>query len=186
MKHSFQWNRTQSGWLIAAVCLCVSAVYTLILGPSALLEATFPIGVSMLLAGLLNVWGYHINRHKLHGSHWLFADGMSTALLSVFLLFNHTVSAPVVPFFLGIWELFSGVLKIMDGTFMREDHIHGRITFTTAGFLELICGVAALLKPIEDNHHMHVTVAIVLLIQCAGLISKICLYPQLRISEGEA
>ncbi len=181
MKRSF--TLTQIGWLIAAVCLCAGAVYVLVLGPAALLKAAFPIGLSMLIAGLLNMGIYHINRHRLHGSHWLFADGMSTALLSVFLLFNHTVSAPVIPFFLGVWELFSGVLKIMDATFMREDHIHGRITFTVAGFLELVCGVAALLKPIEDNHHMHITVAIVLFIQCAGLISKIFLYPQLRISE---
>ncbi len=183
MHHAVVLKRTQTGWLIAAACLLVSAVYTLILGPEALLNASLPIGISMLVSGVINVWIYHINRHKLHGSHWLFADGMSTALLSVFLLFNHTVSAPVIPFFLGVWELFSGVLKIMDGTFMREDHIHGRITFTVAGFLELICGVAALLKPIADNHHMHITVAIVLLIQCAGLISKIFLYPQLCITK---
>ncbi len=175
-------TRTQIAWLIAAVLLCSSAVYTLILGSEDLVSVTFPVGVSMLLAGLINMWIYHSNRHKLRGSHWLFADGMSTAFLSIFLLFNHSVSAPVIPFFLGIWELFSGVLKIMDATGMREDHIHGRISFFAVGMLELISGIVAQLEPIKDNHHMHVTVAIILLIQCAGVVFKVFLYPQLRIT----
>lgn len=176
-------TRTQVGWIIAGVLLCSGAVYTLILGAANLLTATYPIGFAMLFAGIINMWIYHINRHKLHGSHWLFADGMSTAFLSVFLLCNHTVEVTIIPFFLGIWELFSGVLKVMDATGMREDHIHGRISFFAVGLLELICGVTAMLKPIEDNHHMHVTVAIILLIQCAGLVCKIFLYPQLRITR---
>ncbi|MBR5540166.1 MAG: DUF308 domain-containing protein [Clostridia bacterium] len=176
-------TRTQAGWLIAAVLLCSSAGYTLIGGSEGLLSVTFPVGVSMLFAGLINMWVYHINHHKLHGSHWLFADGMSTALLSVFLLFNHSVSAPVIPFFLGVWELLSGVLKFMDATDMREDHIHGRLSFFAVGMLELISGVASLLKPIEDNQHMHVTVATILLIQSAGVVCKIFLYPQLCITH---
>ena len=44
--------------------------------------------IAMLFAGCTNLLVYIFNKKEIHGSRWLLADGLTTALLSVFPLFN--------------------------------------------------------------------------------------------------
>jgi len=56
-------------------------------------------GLSMLFAGCTNILVSCKKRDTLHGSKWIFVDGLSTALLSFFLLFNQIILPAMIPFF---------------------------------------------------------------------------------------
>lgn len=108
---------------------------------------------------------------------------MATALLSVFLLFNQNVEAGQMPFFFGIWELFSGILKLIDSFELKQEKIGDWYRFTIVGVIEIVSGVSALLKPIDVFIGMHIVVAIILLIQSCGFLFKVLVYPHIADRE---
>jgi len=54
--------------------------------------------------------------------------------------------------------LFSGVLKVIDASELKEESIEGWKWFRGIGSIEILSGVAALLKPIDDFMGMNVVV----------------------------
>ena len=90
-KEKFTW--TQGLWAAAGLCLLGSAILTLVKWQSELVELSTPLGLVMFVTGGINIIIYKRKQKTLHGSHWLLADGMSTALLSVFLLFKPRLSS---------------------------------------------------------------------------------------------
>lgn len=78
-----QWCWGAAG--IVLLCSCFLALFQ----PSDELTQIAPyLGLSMLLAGGINVLVFHQNGKSIHGFRWMLADGMITALFSLFLLFN--------------------------------------------------------------------------------------------------
>lgn len=183
-KHKFTW--IQGLWTAAGLILLGSAVLTLIKWQSELVVLSTPLGFAMLIAGGINIFIYRRKQKTIHGSHWLLADGMSTALLSVFLLLNQMIYSALIPFFFGVWELFSGILKVIDSKELREEKTRGWYWFSGVGSVEIISGIAALLKPVDDFVGMHGVVAIVLIIQSCGYLFKILIYPHLIIENNKA
>jgi uncharacterized membrane protein HdeD (DUF308 family) len=49
--------------------------------------------------------------------------------------------------------------------------------------IEILSGIAALLKPVEEFMGMNIVVAIVLLIQSSSYMFKILIYPELQKPE---
>lgn len=80
---------------------------------------------------------------------------------------------------MGVWELVSGVLKLLDANELKEDTVQGWRGLLAFGSMEVLSGIASLLKPVEDFIGMRVVVAIVLSIQGFGYIFKAHLYPYL-------
>ncbi len=172
---SFSW--VQLCWLASACMLLCAAVLSFV--TDELVSISSDLGISMLFAGCINILFYCKKQKRLHGSHWLLADGMSTAMLSLFLLFNQMILTAMIPFFFGGWELFSGILKAIDSLELREEHIRGWFWFSIIGTIEIVSGIAALLKPIEEFVGMHIVVALVLLVQSINYVFKVLIYPKI-------
>ena len=171
-------------WAIAQVVLIISGILALHNPGDKLVSISGYLGLAMLIAGGINVVVFVKKKKILHGSQWLLADGMSAILLSIFPLFNQMILPAVIPFFFGVWELFSGVLKVIDASELREERIDGWKWFRYIGCIEIVSGVAALLKPIEDFVGMNVVVAIIFFVQSCGFLFKILIYPRL-IKESQ-
>lgn len=169
----------QGCWVAAEILLLAAALLTFVKGRDGLVSIAVPLGSAMLVAGCINIFIYHKKNHTVHGAHWLLADGMSTALLSLFLLFNQMIQEAMIPFFFGVWELFSGILKLIDSRELKEDEIRGWHWFTGIGVFEILSGIAALLKPVEDFVGMHAVVSLILFVQSCGFLFKILIYPRL-------
>lgn len=180
-KIKFTW--VQLLWAVSGAVLLAAALLSLFDGHEDLTSIAQPLGLAMLYTGLTNIVIHIRKRHVLHGSHWILADGMSSALLSVFLLFNQMIEAALIPFFFGFWELFSGILKVIDAGELREERIRGWQAFAAVGTVEILSGIAALLKPVDDFVGMHGVVALVLLIQATGYLFKIGMYTHLTNAE---
>ena len=166
-------------WIIAQIVLIGSGILAICNPGEKLVEVSGELGLSMLLVGSINMYVYREKKKLLHGSHWLLADGMSTVLLSLFPLFNQMIQPAIIPFFFGVWELFSGILKVIDASELKEESIEGWKWFRGIGSIEILSGVAALLKPIDDFVGMNVVVAIIFFVQSCGFLFKILIYPQI-------
>ena len=179
--HNCRKNLTwaQGCWLASECILLCAAILSF--ATNELVSISPYLGLSMLLVGCINIFIYHKKQNQLHGSHWLLADGMSTALLSLFLLFNQMIESAMIPFFFGVWELFMGILKTIDAKELKNECIRGWSWFCGIGMIEILSGIAALLKPVEEFMGMNIVVAIVLLIQSSSYMFKILIYP--RIAE---
>ncbi len=174
-RKKFTW--IQGCWFATGCVLFCAAILTV--RTSDLVSIAPYLGLSMLFSGCMNTLIYHKKQNQLHGSHWLLADGISTALLSLFLLFNQMIQSAMIPFFLGVWELFTGVLKIIDAKELKNSYIRGWSWFCGIGAIEVLSGIAALLKPVEDFAGMNIAAGIVLLIQSISYLFKILIYPRI-------
>lgn len=172
-------NRVQICWIIAQLLLIGCGILALCNKGEQLVSISVYLGISMLLVGSINIYVYYKEQKKLHGSHWLLADGMSTVLLSLFPLFNQMIQPSIIPFFFGVWELFSGILKVIDSSELKEERIKGWKWFRGIGCIEILSGVASLLKPIDDFMGMNVVVASIFFVQSCGFMFKILIYPQI-------
>lgn len=180
----FTW--VQICWIIAEFILIGSATLALCNPVENLVSISVYLGLSMLIVGSINIFVHYRKQKMLHGSHWLLADGMSTVLLSFFPLFNKMIQPSMIPLFFGVWELFSGILKAIDSSELKEENIRGWKWFRNIGTLEIMSGVASLLKPVDELMGMNVIVAIIFFLQSCGFLFKILIYPQIaRKSEKE-
>lgn len=175
----------QSLFAVAGLILLFSGFMVFNQKGSDLVPIAVYLGLSMLFVGCLNIFIYNRNQKTIHGIHWLLADGMSTAALSLFLLFNQMIQPIMIPFFFGVWELFSGILKVIDSKELKEDEIQGWLWFFSIGSIELLSGVVSFLKPVDDFMGMNVVVAVIFFVQSSSYLFKILIYPRLVKVSGE-
>lgn len=173
----FSW--VQVYWLFAEVILICSGILALCNSGEQLVSVSIWLGIAMLITGCINIYVYYKKKKTMHGSHWLLADGMCTILLSLFPLFNQMIQPAIIPFFFGVWELFSGILKVIDSSELKEEKIAGWKWFLGIGSIEILSGVASLLKPVDDVMGIHVVVAIIFFVQSCGFLFKILIYPKI-------
>ena len=159
-------------WIIAALLLFISGIVVLNLSESSVPAFSWIPGLAMLICGGINVAIYLRNKRKIHGADWLLAEGMSTALLSFFPLFNNLVYPVLIPFFFGIWELISGLLKAIDAKGLRNEKITGWKAFMSIAVLELLSGTASMIKPIDEIINMNIIIAVILFVQSMGYVIK--------------
>lgn len=177
----FAW--VQVCWMIAQIIFVGSGILAICNPGEKLVAVSGCLGLAMLMVGSINIVIYNKKKKDLPGSHWLLADGMSTVLLSLFPLFNQIIQPAIIPFFFGVWELFSGILKVIDSSELKEEKIVGWKWFRNIGRIEILSGVAALLKPIDDFVGMNVVVAIIFFVQSFGFMFKILIYPEIVKEE---
>ncbi|MEE1223642.1 MAG: DUF308 domain-containing protein [Clostridia bacterium] len=178
---SFTW--VQACWAAAGAGLFAAGLHVVNVPDAKLLSVANHLGLAMLFAGIINLFVYYKKHEEIHGSHWLLADGMSTTFLSIFPLFNQMILPVVIPFFFGIWELFSGILKFIEAKELQEEKVTGWQWFLAVGIIELFSGIASMIKPIDDFVGMNHVIAIILLVQSSGFLFKIYIYHHLADPE---
>lgn len=178
-RNTFNFTWTQRCWIFVGVLLFVGCFLALRSRNRLLTDVAVYLGGIMFLTGCTNIFISHKNKNELHGTRWMLADGLSTAFLSFFPLFNKMIIPAVLPLFFGAWELFSGILKMIDSGELREDCVKGWRGFLFIGVLEIISGVASLMKPVEDFVGMRLVIASIMFIQSCGYFFKVHMYPEL-------
>ena len=173
----FTW--VQICWAAAGLALLAAALHVFNVPDNRLVTVAEHLGFAMLFAGCINLVVYYFQKDKIHGSHWLLADGMTSVLLSVFPLLNQMILPAVIPFFFGIWELFSGIIKFVEATELHEEKIRCWRWFLLIGLIELLSGIGSMLEPVDEYVGMNHVIAIILLVQSFGYIFKMLIYHNL-------
>lgn len=170
---------TQALWTAAGLMLFGGGLLALNFHGENLVDIAGILGFIMLIAGVFNVIIYCYRGKRIHGSHWFFADGIATILLSLFPLFNQMILPVMIPFFFGVWELFSGVLKVIDSRELKKEKIRCWQGFSVIGFVELLSGAVSMVKPANDLVGTNIVIAIILFVQACGFVIKAFMYNDL-------
>ncbi len=183
-EHAMKFAWIQRCWIMTGLILLGGCFLALRSKNRLLTDVAVYLGCMMLFTGCMNIFVYYKNKEILHGARWMLADGLSTALLSFFPLFNKMIIPAVLPLFFGTWELFSGILKTVDAGELKEDRTRGWRGFLSIGILEILSGIASLMKPVEDFVGMRLVIASIMLIQSSGYFYKVGMYPGLVKEAG--
>ncbi|MBE7031841.1 MAG: hypothetical protein E7401_02640 [Ruminococcaceae bacterium] len=176
-KSKFSW--VQGCWLVVSLLLFCGGIFAVTRHESNLVILANPLGGIMFLTGAINILVCDIKNHDIHGARWLIADGVTALLLSLFPLFNQMVWPIMIPFFFGMWELFSGILKVMDASELKNEKIHCWKAFAVIGWIELMSGTASLIKPFDDLVGFNRVIGIIFLVQSCGFLLKTISYKDL-------
>ena len=166
-------------WILISAILFFGAIIAFYAEENNLIDISRPLGVIMLLAGIINMIVCIIKSHMMHSSRWLVADGITAILLSFFPLFNQMIMPMMIPFFFAMWELFSGVLKLMDSSELKNDGIICWPGFAFIGWIELVSGTAALMKPFDDFVGINKVLFMIFIVQSFGFLLKSIMYKYL-------
>lgn len=174
-----RWTLVQSAWTLGGVALLIGAFIAAVTPNEELIFVTDYLGYLMLFAGVINIFVYLQNKNPLMGAHWIIADGLSTSFLALFPLINGVSYSILIPFFFGMWELFSGVIKIVECIELQDYKIKGWKWFAAIGGVELFSGLSSMIKPVDDLVGIHTVVAVIMIIQSLGFVFKIAVFRHL-------
>ena len=177
--HAPHFSWVQALWLVAGLTLYWAGCLVLNLPDGRLIEVANKLGIAMLISALINIFVFARKEKQIHGSRWLLADGMCTACLSVFPIFNKMIMPVMIPFFFGVWEIISGVLKVLDSKELKEERIRGFHSFFAIGCFELVSGVMSMVKTIDVLVGYNHIIAMILYVQSLGFLFKILIYNKL-------
>ena len=173
----FTW--VQFSWLCVAVMLFISGAYMFFRHDNNIDKIAKILGVIMLSAGVVNLVVCEVKNREIHGAHWLVADAVVTICLSLFPLMNKMILPIMIPFFFCTWELFSGVIKVMDSAELKHNHMECWRSFAVIGCIEMISGAISMLKPFDDMVGMSNVIALIFIVQAFGFALKGILYHHL-------
>lgn len=160
-------------WLLSGILLGASAILCFIAKSDNLIQIAPFLGMAMLATGILNLILYVTCLAGSSGAYFVLADSITAALLSLFPMFNKITAAATIPFFFCVWDLFSGVLRVVDSLEQKEVRDNVWKWFLVVGVIEILVGCAGQLKPVEDALTMHVTVGSIFLVQAIAFFHKI-------------
>lgn len=166
-------------WTLIALVLLGAGIFAYLSSNRDLLQFSRILGVAMLAAGVLNLVVCYIGHHTIHGVRWLEADAITTMLLSLFPLFNDMIIPEVIPFFFGVWELFSGILKLSDTAELKHDGMSCWKGFAIISAIELLSGTMSLIEPIEIAVGFNHVIGIIFFVQSIGFMLKAAMYKEL-------
>ena len=175
----------QSFWLCISILLFTGFIYEILHSDDNIFTLARPLGVIMFLSGSLNLIVCYIKSDTLCGSRWLIADGLTAVLLSFFPLFNQVIYPIMIPFFFGFWELFSGILKVMDSNELKKENIKCWTGFAIIGYTELVSGTFSMIKPIDEVVGLNSVIGIIFFIQSMGFLLKAIMYKYLTVKKSE-
>lgn len=170
-------------WIFISHLLFAGCIFGFAHRSSNILTITRPLGAIMFLTGSINLFVCIKKRYIICGSRWLMTDGLTAILLSFFPLFNQIIIPVLIPFFFGIWELFSGILKVMDAYELKSESINCWVGFAIIGYVELISGTFSMIKPIDEAVGYNSVISFILFIQCFGYLLKAIMYKNLILKK---
>ena len=169
-RSAYLWVRLM--WAVTAIILAAGGFSALICPSKELVSSAHLLGFIMLAAGMLNFGICEGKGRKLHGAHWLIADGLCATFLSLFPLFNKITEPVILAFFFGTWELVSGILKLMDSSELRREGLNCWSGFTFIGMIELVSGTASMIEPFDNFVGINRVVAVIFFVQACGFFLK--------------
>jgi len=126
--------------MVVAIAFFVLGFTALFLPATTLLTFTIGLGVIMLVSGIITTITYILDRNEIKRSGWVLADGILSFILGILILINAFVGIIAVIFFLAMWLIFSGVLRISGSLQLKEWDVNQWGWMMALGILNIVIG----------------------------------------------
>ncbi|WP_195983692.1 DUF308 domain-containing protein [Clostridium sp. D33t1_170424_F3] len=157
-------------WLISGIVLIFAGVLAIIAPTSIILSLTIVFGLAMLITGLAEIGIYVFARSAMYGVGWLLANGILTALLGLFVMCNQVVTETIIPYIFGLWVVFSGVLRLVDGLDLKKFGVKGWFWMALVGAACILLGFISFIRPVIAINIIGVMMGVIFLLQGAAAL----------------
>lgn len=114
----------------------------------ALVGVALYIGIALLLTGIVLIFTSISARRSMENWGWKLAEGVLDTLFGLMLLANPGVSAVVLPFIVGFWVLFYGIMLFVDSFEVKKAGLKGWWLQLITGILTVIIGYTITFNPV--------------------------------------
>ena len=164
-------------WIISGILLLIAGVYILINPAAGVASMALLLGIIMLLSGIVDIVVFARWHKLITGAGWIFADGILTIVLSLFLMFNQILAAAALPLIFSMWLLFTGISRIVGSVDIKKAGVRGWGWFLALGIIVTVLGIVSLFEPLATLITMTILVGLNFIVQGAvyiisGLFSK--------------
>lgn len=127
--------------IAAGVILILTGVFCFAYPGATFLSIAFLLGFSMLLSGLSGTLAAIWLSRKGEGSNSLMIEGLTNIILGGLVLSNQLLADAAIPVFFGVWVIFTGVIRIVEGYANRRSGRMRLIWFLSLGALGIAAGL---------------------------------------------
>jgi uncharacterized membrane protein HdeD (DUF308 family) len=149
-------------WLVLLKGLLLIVLAFIVIGNpgDTLLAIALFIGIAFLLTGFAIIFVALLGKNDLENWSWKLAEGILDVLLGFILIANPEITAIVIPFLIGFWALFYGILLTV-GAFSSKEFSW---IMLLVGILTIILGNIIMFNPIVMGLTLAIWIGITLLI----------------------
>ena len=152
--------KTRTMLLIKGLIMFLLAALILMNPAEALLSYAVYIGIGAMLAGILVLFKSISSRKEVKAWGWGALEGLLDLFVGYILLSNPGLTAEVLPFIIGLWAVFYGIMLIIDA-FSGNGSLMLKLI---AGILVIIVANIMITNPLTAGMSLAVWVAVILLI----------------------
>jgi uncharacterized membrane protein HdeD (DUF308 family) len=156
-------NKISKYWymvLLKGIIMVLLAILILASPADALLDIAVWLGIGMLITGIVVIVQGASLRKVISGWGWRILEGCLDILFGFILMANPLVTAEVLPFLVGFWAAFYGVLLVIDSIAEPGN----RFVKIVSGILIIVMAIAIMFNPLLAGMTMAVWIGITLLI----------------------
>jgi len=146
--------------LVKGIVLILLAILVLMSPGGALLAWAVYIGIGMLVAGIaITIQGFNA-KGILENWGWRVFEGILDIFIGFMLLANPAVTASVLPFVIGFWGSFYGVMLVVDAFSLKK----GRGIKIISGILIFLISTSIMFNPLLMGFTLAIWFGIILLV----------------------
>ena len=142
---------TSKNWwlvLIKGIILIILAFVIFRHPVGTLVGITFYMGIGLLLTGIVLIIAAIAARNDMENWGWRLAEGILDALIGFMFLANPGITAAVIPFLIGFWAVFYGILLFVDSFGSKKAGNKNWWLELIAGILTAIFGYIIAFNPV--------------------------------------
>lgn len=170
------WLVTLKGVLYAAL-----GIWIMMTPVASLLGIVLFLGVAIFIAGIFYTIGAISSRKENDQWGWYLVEGVLDIIFGLILMFNPAITMIVLPFLVGFWAIFSGILQIGGAFSLKSLGLGSWWLVLLGGILALVLGWVIVWHPIISS--MVITIWIGLMLLLVGLMYVIVSFGLKRINK---
>ena len=161
--------------IIAGALLAVLGIFAVASGGLSFLSLAFPIGLGLLIVGIVECFAYKKAVDDEEDKHWILIEGITTFLLGVVVISGVLAADIAVPAVFGMWSAISGfrglvvMFSMKDTVPQKEKDVNYYWDLVTA-VLATLLGLAALFNAMLFNLSVLSIVGCIIAVQAAVVI----------------
>ena len=161
--------------IIAGALLAVLGIFAVASGGLSFLSLAFPIGLGLLIVGIVECFAYKKAVDDEEDKHWILIEGITTFLLGVVVISGVLAADIAVPAVFGMWSAISGfrglvVMFSMKDTVPQEEKDVNYYWDLVTAVLATLLGLAALFNAMLFNLSVLSIVGCIIAVQAAVVI----------------
>ncbi len=151
--------------IAAGVILILTGIFCFANPGATFLSIAFLLGCAMLLSGISGTLAYIWISRKRKISNSLMIEGLMGVILGFLVLSNQLLADAAIPVFFGLWVMFTGIIRVVEGYTNRESGIMSLIWLLSMGVLGIAAGLYAFYNTVLFAFSAIVLVGILFIVQ---------------------